>query len=567
MMRTPISPRLRVFAVACLVGALAGCSTMREINRDTTNEYSKANHQIDRILSGTAQPKPTLGPQISALPYVNTRPVEHEALYPSVFYERASLNAPTGYVWQLLQRVQDLIHIPVHAGDDVLVVGEGGASAPVAVGLNDATLGVPPPDSVSHMQDGGATAATTIPAISYQGTVKGLLDTIAGNLDATWRYDERTNAITFFRYETRTFHIDALPGESTANSLVESGSGGGVQGSQGQTVTISQGQAQTQFLGKQMSVWKSLEASIKPMLSPKGSLSISEPTASVTVRDRWDRVDQIAKHIDDVNRSLAIQVEVNVTVYRVHSSAADDRGLNWSAMWYALGQASSNIGVSIATPRPTATGLSSLVLTAPTQKANGKLYPWAGSKFFLDALSTLGKTSVVTNSSVSTVNNTPVPVKVIHTTAYVAQTTSLYTNGVGGNNSSVVGAGATITPGAVETGFSMQVLPSVQADGHRILLQVMLSLSTLDNLGTFTSGGQTVQLPEVSAREFMQRVWMRSGEALVLAGFQNSETDHTTQSPLDKSIWFFGGNRQVARSRDALVIVITPVASAPQATL
>jgi Flp pilus assembly secretin CpaC len=100
-----------------------------------------------------------------------------------------------------------------------------------------------------------------------------------------------------------------------------------------------------------------------------------------------------------------------------------------------------------------------------------------------------------------------------------------------------------------------------------LLLQSMISVSTLDGIDTFTSGGSTVQQPKVSARQFINRTWMKSGQALVLAGFQQVEADNTTASPLDQHIWGFGGNRSVANTRDALVVVITPVVTRAEATM
>lgn len=560
--------RFRLTAVVCALAVLTGCTTMADINHKSLADYAKTQQQVSSTLTSFHGTNPTVEqPSImSNMPYVNTHSVNHNGTYPSSFFEPATLNSPSQRVWVLMQRIQSMTGIAVQTDDDLLDgAGSGGNLPPAPSGTMDSTL-MPPSAGGSSAGGQGSAGRALIGPISYQGTMKGLLDTIAGNMDATWSYDANTRTIHFFRYETRTFHIATVPGDATTTSSIDSGSSSGVQGGQGQTMKIAQSKTNTQFEGK-LSVWSMLQTNLKPMLSRGGSITISEPTASITVRDRWDRVEAISKFIEQMNKSLATQVEVNVTVYRVHAADSDNRGINWSVLYNALGQSASTMGVHISTPRPTASGLSSLILNTPTVRPDGTTPPFSGSQFFLDALSTLGKTSVVTNASVETVNNTPAPLKVIQTTAYVAQTTSLLTTGVSSGTSGVVGAGATLTPGQVETGFTMQVLPSVQEDGHRLLLQVMLSLSTLDSLPSFSSGGETIQLPQVSAREFMQRVWMKSGQALVLAGFQNTEADNTTQTPLSKSLWAFGGNRAVNRAHDALVIVITPVASSPQTTL
>lgn len=558
MMRNSI----KGLSVALATALLSACATMHAINKQSLVQFHQTVHQTDQgLLAVGRNVKPVGGPVISNLPYVSTTPIAHRTTLPPLFDERATLNAPMGEaVASILNSVETRTGVRIAADPGLLRHAVKPGTAQPAPTM-DATLSLPPLPTLN----GGSTAVSSV-AIDYQGTVKGMFDAIANALDARWHYDRDSNTVHLYRYETRAFHIDTVPGDATTSDTVSSGgTSGGVQGGQGQIVRVPQGQSSTVFGGK-LSVWGSLAASIKPMLSPKGTMVISEPTATITVHDRWNRVHAIGRFIRRMNAVLAEQVEVNIAVYRVQVNNQDNRGINWGLLYNALGQQASDAGLTIATPRPTGTGLSSLVISAPNARANGNTTPWSGSQFFLDALSTLGKTSVVTNASVETVNNQPAPVKVVQTTTYLAQTTSLYTNGVGGGNTGVVGAGATLTPGTVETGFTMQVLPSVQPDGRRILLQAMISVSTLDSLNNYTSGGETIQEPQVSSRTVLQRAWLKSGQSLVLAGYQDTEANNTTQTPLSQSTWWFGGNRNVQNTRDALVIVITPVAMAAKST-
>ncbi|MGH8159358.1 MAG: hypothetical protein ACREPQ_14655 [Rhodanobacter sp.] len=561
-MMTFRSLRLTVLTAAMI--ALAGCGTMQQINQQSMDRYHATDHQLDDAMGQRPSPATPVAPIESDFPYVNTVAMAAVSELPEVFNQAASLNAPAGPAWQLMQRLQLVTGMAVHADDDVLDGTHGGNAAPVAHGL-DATL-APPPSVSGGGSEPGARASAQLSAIAYQGTTKSLLDLIAGHLDATWKFDPQTHSIHIYRYESRVLHIDAVPGDSSVETGVESGQTQQIQGGQGQTVSVGQTPSKTAFTGK-LDVWKALLDNIKPLLSTAGTLEVNESMASITVRDRWDRVDAVAKYVDQMNRSLDTQIEVNVKIYRVQQNDSDNRGINWNILYNTLGQAASNFGVSIATPQPTATGLASLILNSPTKTASGAASLFSGSQFFVNALSSLGKVSVVTNATIETVNNTPAPFKVVHSVAYVASTTSLYTSGVSSGSSSVVGAGATLQPGQVETGFDMQVLPSVSPDGHRLLLQTMLSVSTLDSMATFSSGGNSVQQPNVSARQFLNRSWMKSGQALVLAGFQDTEADNTTASPLDKSLWGLGGNRSVSNTKDELVVVITPVVTQPQTTI
>lgn len=545
---------LAAFAVAASVLA-GGCASMVQVNRAATSAVETSSDIAQARLAGArALPPPSRLATVGDLPYVDTTSVDYAPAYPSAFDDPASLSAPAQSVGALMRSLSQLTGYRVVADDDL--VNQRSSFATVApAGPNDAAAPARPMPANSER--------AKIDAVAYRGTFKGLLDTIAGTLDAAWRFDAQSRTVSFYRYETRVFQIATVPGSAQSSTDVGTANDG-VTGGQGQSIRVGASGARLNYETK-LSVWSTLKDNITPMLSPGGTLAISEPTASITVRDRWDHVDQVAQYVEGMNRALTTQVRVNVTVYRVNRAKNDSRGFNWATLYNSLAQRANQFGLEINTPRPTDNGMSSLILTSPSENGNGSTVPFAGSQAFIDALSTVGDASVVTQGSVVTVNNVPAPFKVFQSKGYLAQTTSLLSGG--GNNNSPIGAGATLTPGNVETGFSMTVLPSVQADGHRILLQVMLQLSSLDSLLSVESGGQSIQVPTVSGRQLMPRAWMRSGQSLVLAGFEDTQATRDVATPFGEHTWALGGNRKVGTSNTALVVVITPVATSHQTAI
>lgn len=554
--------RLSVLTASLMM--LAGCATQHEMHVQSVHRYNEANQQLTHQLAQHQPAATPVAPINSRFPYVNTVAVSHVGELPAIFDEQASFHAPAGPAWQFMERLQGLTGMAVHADDDVLDGSHGTTAAGGAGPSADATL-TPPPSLGGGGYDAGARPSAQLAAIAFQGSMKQLLDLVAGQLDATWKYDSQTNSIHIFRFENRIFHINALPGDVGFDAGMESGSGQQFQGGQGQTVQAAESPGKTEFKG-QVSIWKSLFANLKPMLSPQGSLQLNEALSSISVHDRWDRVDAIAKAVDQINQSLGMQVQVNVKIYRVQQNDQDNRGISWGVLYNTLGQAATNFGVSISTPQPTASGLASMILNSPTRNRSGSPSLFSGSQFFINALSTLGKVSAIQDATVETTNNEPVAFERVHSKAYVASTTPLVTTGTS-SGSSVIGAGATIVPGTVVTGFDMTALPSVSPDGHRLLLQMKITVSTLDSLGSFTTGGNTVQQPNVSKADFPERTWLKSGQSLILAGFADTETNNTTNTVLDKSLWGLGGNRALANTKDEFVVVITPVVTKPQTTL
>jgi type II secretory pathway component GspD/PulD (secretin) len=112
--------------------------------------------------------------------------------------------------------------------------------------------------------------------------------------------------------------------------------------------------------------------------------------------------------------------------------------------------------------------------------------------------------------------------------------------------------------GSVTTGFVLNLMPSV-TDRNAMVLTVGLDLSELRALPIFGTAPNQIQLPEVASTQFIQRVALRTGETLVLSGFEqvNSQSGQRTldcgMSP------GLGGSFAGSTRKDSLVFLITPV--------
>lgn len=551
-----------ILVSACTAALLAGCASP-QIRHEADSAHATADAGVSHYLNEIQKQERSAAPVttnqdgaiISNVPYVSTSPVKHNSTYPPVFFEHVTVSPTPGQTLSsILSSVGSLLGISIHADSDVMMQTDALSSVAPSNQGKDATISLPP-----GLLSGSVGSESFSPtAVHYSGDLQGLLDKLASDLDATWAYDATSNSVHIFRYETKVFTLATVPGDAKNSATVgEQSQAQSVQGQQGQAVRVSGAQTQTTFSGD-LTVWKGVAESIKQLLSKEGTMTVSPATGTITVHDRYDRIAQVADFMHQINDRLSMSILVNVKVFRVTDSDDDNRGINWNLLYNSMGRLANRVGAAISTERQPISGASSIILSAPQQNAQGEPSLWANSQFFLDALSTLGKTSVVTTASVYTTNNQPAPVKVVNSQGYLAQTTPMYTTGAN-SGTGVVGAGATLTPGTVETGFTLQVLPSVQPDGHRMLLQMILSDSTLDSLQTVSSGGASIQIPDVSDRETMQRAWLDSGQTLVLVGFQQTSSNNTTKTPFDKGSWFLGGSRETSRAKSALVIVITPV--------
>lgn len=545
-----------------LIVALAGCSTMNEIRSDARNTQGQAEANANAQFAGRAARHglPVNGAIITDTPYVDARPMRRAARYPSTFNRTIVVNEPMGVPIQVLaQRVQAMTGVQMLYQSE-LVAGGGMAEAvaapsgiPPELG-GDSTLDRLPPLQQILPQMPQMAAPRTNVALSYTGDVVGLFNAIASATGASWEYDESGQVVQFYRYKTETFRIPAVQGESSSVATM-----GGQQqaagGDGGQPITSASAEGSHRTEG---SIWKDIEATIKTLLSPEGVFAISPATGTVTLRDRPDRVEQVRRYINDTAKSMARQVDVELTIYRVVTRADDVRALNW----YALFESAANrYGITLSTlaSRPVADGMSSLAVTIPSGGGN----KWGGSQVVMDALSTLGRTSVEQSTSIVTSNNQPAPFKVVRRTSYLKQVSQgmTQTGGVG------LSTGPTLTPGTIETGLNMYVIPHVQDDGKRMKIRMMASISTLERMATVGTRENFIQTPETASREFQSEAWLNSGETFVVAGFQQVDSGLDTRSPLDKSLWFFGGSSEARNSREIVVIAIRPVVTAARSRI
>ena len=182
--------------------------------------------------------------------------------------------------------------------------------------------------------------------------------------------------------------------------------------------------------------------------------------------------------------------------------------------------------------------------------ATGGASQWAGSDAVISALQSVSRVSLMTSASVYTLNNQPVPVQVAKQTSYLASIMNTLTPNVGSTTA--------LTPGVVTSGFNMNLLPHILED-NTVLLQYAVDISSLLALRSATSNGSTIQIPELETRNFLQRVSLRSGETLVLSGFEQTNDNMDRRGALAADNPMLGGGANASRTHDQIVVLITPV--------
>lgn len=378
--------------------------------------------------------------------------------------------------------------------------------------------------------------------LQYEGHLRGFLDKAAARTGNYWRFEN--GRVVIFNRETRVFALDIQPGSATVSANVSSQAqngegGGGEEGGSGATTQVTSGNS-TQ-VDMEIDIFKTASESVAAMLGPKGKLVAAPSLGQLTVTDTPAVLDQVGSYIEQINAIATRQVVLDVRVYAVDTSRSDAMGIKWDLVWSSLnGSASAvNGGNAIA-------DASSLGLTVVNPSS-----PFNGSQLIFDALARQGNISTLTTATLATLSGNAVPVQVGEETGYVASSsTTLVPN---------VGAQTTITPGTVNTGFSLVLVPTIVRGGE-VLLQMQLNLSTLREIRKVggANGDTAVEVPLVGSRQVLQRVKLRSGQTLVLSGFEQERLSADARGLGSPNFALLGGGKSADKGRSTLVVLVTP---------
>jgi type IVB pilus formation R64 PilN family outer membrane protein len=558
-MRNTIS----TFALAVLL--LAGCTGLSQRVSDAVDhDNAQSKQTLDALREGNPRAATSSDGLIvkDGLWLSGTAiKLDHENVLPAVFSQPATFDNEVNSLAEFAEHISRLTHIPTRVSPNALANsratgGSAAQSVPVLGAVQPPLPTLPGLGSSAASRGVAATEGLPTPThISYRnGDLRGLLDAAAARFGVSWKLAGGT--IVFFFTDTRTFQVNAIPGDAKLNATVtsgatndSSGSGGssgasssssGSSGSGGTPSVTSSNTANT-VVNSQLSVFDSLHASIQAMLSRYGSVVASPATGSITVTDTPDVLDSVSAFMDEQNRSLSRQVLINVTVLSVELTADDSYGINWSAVYQALGT-KFTLASTFATTATNPVSLAAQVIT-PNSRASG-------TTAMISALSQQGKVRRKTSASITTLNDQPVPVQVATQQGYLASVST--------TNTANVGSQTALVPGTVTTGFNMTLLPHV-LDNGTVMLQFYTNISSLLSLQTVSSGGQQIQTPNVNTRNFLQRVSMKSGETLVLSGYEGTDDNLNRQGVGKPENFAFGGGFQGTQNREVIVILITPV--------
>ena len=417
-------------------------------------------------------------------------------------------------------------------------------------------------DGPAHGGGGEGAAASLMAApvlIDYSGTVQGMLDELVNRHDISWRFNQASRTIEIFRYETRSLSVHLPAGAKSLAAAISlagvSGAGAAAGGSGGAgSVAVSQNLQINPWAGIMAGVQTILGQPAGALTAPTGGQGVGGPSGglqSVTgaagrasanpelgllvVTARPATLDRVASYVDSINARFARNVLIDIKVYSLALDSQAALGFTLDGLYARLGQ----YGVSVvgAAPLQPATGSPGQLTIRATDPSSR----WNGSQLFAQALSQFGHVALQTQGQVLAINGQPSPIQVAQEVNYLASSaTSAAAN---------VGTTSTLTPGSRVVGFTANFLPLILGDS-RILLQYQMQISALTALTQVSSGGNSIQTPQIASQSLQQQAFVRDGQAIVLFGFDQ------TRDTLDGVVGLGGASRTSRGERQLVVIVM-----------
>ncbi|MDR2099784.1 MAG: pilus (MSHA type) biogenesis protein MshL [Campylobacteraceae bacterium] len=329
--------------------------------------------------------------------------------------------------------------------------------------------------------------------------------------------------------------------------------------------------------------WKTIDSEIQAVINTGREIYVAKPpvinprAGLVTITATKEQLQRAEDYFNALKKRLLKQVLIDVTILSVELNDDNRMGIDWSKfnLGFIVDAASDIVGVNTGSAFRNqhwdTSGGSFEVGEASATKGNSghvdsndiaKLVAFnAGASFSLegifDFLKEKGKTDVVSNPKVLTLNNQQSLITVGDTINY--QTTETTSNAGSGNGNVI---SEEVTNYSVFIGILLNLLPTV-SDENNIMLRINPSISDFkyveDNQKQTTPRRIA---PDTTEKKLSTVVNVKNGDTIVLGGLITNSVIHTNKGvPVLRSIPLLGYAFKYAGEETKtkeLVFIITP---------
>lgn len=365
---------------------------------------------------------------------------------------------------------------------------------------------------------------------SYSGDLKGLLNLAASRFNVYWEWVDNGEKIRFFKTKTQAFRLNAMAGAKTYRSTIG-------KSSEASDNNSSQFESGVSF--SDLSLWDSVKESVEAMLSNNGQVVASPATSHFVVTDTPIILQEVEGYFKTINETILKQVSFNITVLSVDDSESENYGINWNMVYSSI---TNGVAGSMTSNVASSAGASQFALNI----IDGGEFN--GSELFISALRQQAKISSVQHYNAVTINHQAAPISVTTTERILGQ------------SSVALDGGQSVSTQELEdftVGFNLSLIPNI-INGEEMIMQFALDMSRELDSKTVQSGNTTYQLPKKESRAVNREVKIKSGNTLVITGFEQANVS-SRKSGVAKWLGFLGNAVQNEDGRNTVVVLVEPV--------
>ena len=372
-----------------------------------------------------------------------------------------------------------------------------------------------------------------------------ILDIIAVRLGVKWKYDEVSNTIKIYRLVTKSWETPLASAKSSYTTNFE---GSNSASTNTNAIAAKPAPSPVSVSSKDIDELKSLVDNVSSILTKSGSVIANDSTGTITMTDTSDSVEKADAIISNEMAILKRQVIMKVQTIQITSTDSEESSLNITAAINAALQKMPDLSFTTGGPASLASSnAGSLGINVLSGQANG-------TNVIAKALKEVGDVHVSTEIPLSTRNRHAVYYNVTNTFSYVQSTTPAA--------ATITGSGGTpgITTAQDQVGLKLVMFPKVTSK-DTVMLEMSLDQSVLQDIPTFTSGSgsnvQSVQLPNKDSGGSSQEVPIRSGQTMVITGFDKKTNQYDKRSLGNGVPTIFGGSGTAASNRTTTIVLVS----------
>lgn len=357
--------------------------------------------------------------------------------------------------------------------------------------------------------------------------------------------------------ETRQFTVDYLrlirKGEGSSSATVTSGGSGGTGDG-----NLASGDAGSVSIGHSDEVhfWEELESQIKALASSNGRVVISKLAGTIVVSDQHAYVEEIAEYLDQIQRAIHRQVDIQVTIIEVSLDDSSSLGVNWGRIADVMDPTHAinlNINGQVTTPAGGIQARPEVLNLAYQNTSSGNQV-----SALISALEEQGNVQVVSQPHIRTINNQTSLIKVGTDRTFFRREQSTDSTSAGSITT------ATDIAQVVTEGVVLSITPQISSNGW-ILMDISPVVTRVSSVATVLGSSGAVQssAPNLDVAQVTSLVRARSGESVVIGGLIQTQ-ESVTERNIPGTRWLgslknLAGGTYKSLVKKELIMVVTPI--------